>query len=296
MEIKEFGQIIAREVKDKLGEDYSIDYSDVLKNNGVVYHALTIREKEKSVAPTIYIDGMFEEYNRGKLLMGLVDDVVNIFKHSIPGTGMDIDFFFDFSKVSEKLFYKVVNYKRNKEKLKEVPIKRVMDLALVPLCFYKNPQIGNGSIMITKSHLKEWEISEEELWENVAENAVKLMPLKVKGLPEFLERMTGGNIDVEELCGIYVMSNSCGDLGAATIFYPGALKEIADDHECDLYVIPSSIHECIIIPEAGLSMDTSFIKMMIREVNRSTVSKTDYLSDNLYRYDRDSDRLFIVKE
>ena len=75
MEIKEFGQVIAREVKDALGDCYTIDYSDVLKNNGVVYHALTIRKKDEKVAPTIYIDGMYEQYRRGALLMGIVNDV-----------------------------------------------------------------------------------------------------------------------------------------------------------------------------------------------------------------------------
>ena len=295
MEIKEFGEISAREVKDKLGESFSINYSDVVKNNGVIYHAITIRDKESSIAPTIYIDQMFEDYNRGNLLMGIVDEVVRIYKQSEPGPTMDIDFYYDFSKVCDKLFYKVVNYERNKALLEEVPIKRVLDLALVPLCYYGNSRVGEGSITIQNSHLETWEISEEELWENVADNAVKLMPQKVTGLADFLGRLTGSDAGLQELCGINVVTNKCETLGAATIFYPGLLKEIADDYECDLYIIPSSVHECIVIPVGDDCMETDYLKKMIQEVNRTTVKRTEFLSDNLYIYDRESDRFNIVK-
>ena len=296
MEIKEFGQVIAREVKDALGDCYSIDYSDVLKNNGVVYHAITIRKEDESVAPTIYIDQLYEQFNRGALLMGIVNDVVNMYRYSAPKEPIDMDFFFDFSMVMDKLFFKVVNYKKNREKLKEVPIKRILDLALVPLCHYKNEQMGDGAIMIQNSHLEEWEISKNELWENVSLNAPKEAPPKVTGLMDFLERVTGMAPDTDAFCGVYVVTNQCENLGAGVCFYPGVLKEIADDHECDLYVIPSSIHECLVIPDADLYIDPDNLRQIIGEVNRSTVADEDVLSDNLYKYDRENDRFYIVEE
>ncbi len=296
MGIKEFGQVIAREVKDALGDCYTIDYSDVLKNNGVVYHALTIRKKDENVAPTIYIDGMYEQYRRGALLMGIVNDVVNMYKCSAPKVDIDMDFFFDFSRVSDKLFFKAVNYKKNKEKLKEVPIKRVLDLALVPLCHYRNEYMGDGAIMIQNDHVEEWEISKDELWENVSMNAPIEAPAKVTGLMDFLERVTGIAPDTDAFCGIYVVTNKSEHLGAGVCFYPGVLKEIADDHECDLYIIPSSIHECLVIPDADFYMNPENLRQIIGEVNRSTVAEEEILSDNLYRYDRETDRFSIVKE
>ena len=118
MEIKEFSQVMAREVSDKLGEGIDIECSEVLKNNGVVYHALTIRKEGECIAPTIYIDQMLEKYNRGTLLMSLVDDVVNMYRKCAPATDTNIDFFDDFSVVSQHLFFKAVNYKKNMKKLR----------------------------------------------------------------------------------------------------------------------------------------------------------------------------------
>lgn len=299
MEIKEFSKVMAREVKDKLGEEIDIESAEVVKNNGVVYHALTIRKKGQCIAPTIYIDRMLERYNRGVLLMSLVDEVVALYRQCAPASDVDVNLFDDFSKVSEHLFFKVVNYKKNKKKLENVPIKRVCDLALVPLAMFDHPKMGTGTVTIDNSLLGAWEISKEELWENVVESAPQVAPPKIKGLSDFLTSITGMESGCEldgALCGIYVLTNTSGNLGAGTIFYPGVLRGIAEDHECDLLIIPSSIHECIVIPDSGLCTDTAYLKEIIMEVNRTTVADEEILSDNLYMYDRESDKFFNVKE
>ena len=300
MEIKEFSRVMAREVSDKLGEGVQIECTEVLKNNGVVYHALTIRKQGQNVAPTIYIDHMLEKYNRGTMLMSLVDDVVGMYNQCAPAADTKVDFFDDFSVVSKHLFFKAVNYKKNEKKLENVPIKRVLDLALVPLALFEHPSLGSGTIMIENSHLDIWEITEEELWENVIENAPGFQQVKIKGIMDVLEKMTGMPTPMpgggDELCGIYVISNKEECLGAATIFYPDVLKGLSEDFESDIFVIPSSIHECIVIPDTFLGLDVEYLRRIIHEVNVTTVADEEILSDNLYKYDRDSDRLFIVKE
>lgn len=296
MEIKEFSKIMAREVGDKLGEDIRIECTEVMKNNGVIYHALVIRKKGQTIAPTIYIDQMLRDYNKGALLMSLVDSVVNMYRNCAPADDAGIDFYDDFSVVSKHLFFKAVNYQKNKKKLENVPIKRVLDLALVPLALFEHPKLGSGTIMIERSHLGIWEISEDELWENVVNSAPSVAPAKIKGLMDFLTNLTGQEENVDELCGIYVITNTSGNLGAGVVFYPDLLKELADDHECDLFIIPSSIHECIVIPDSGMCTETDYLRAIIREVNRSTVADEEILSDNLYMYDRDSDKFFIVRE
>ena len=296
MEIKKFSQIMAREVSDKLGEGIDIECTDVLKNNGVVYHALTIKKKGQCIAPTIYIDQMLEKYNRGTMLMSLVDDVVNMYRQCAPYTDTNIDFFDDFSVVSKHLFYKAVNYKKNKKKLENVPVKRVLDMALVPLAKFDHPRLGSGTVMIENSYLDVWEISKDELWENVGESAPKVAPPKIRGLMDFLGSVTGMSGQMDELCGIYVISNTAGNLGAGVVFYPGLLQSLADDHECNLFIIPSSIHECIVIPDSNMCTETGSLREIIREVNKTTVANEEILSDNLYMYDRESDKFFIVKD
>ncbi len=296
MEIKEFGAILSEKMGDALGEGYSVECNDIVKNNGLVYHGLTVRKEGENIAPTIYVDNYYEEYKKGMMMQRIVNSVLSTYRRSLPGKDANVDFFMDFSKVSEKLYYRMVNYKKNKEKLRNVPIKRVLDLALVPVCYFEDKTMGCGSITINNRHLELWEITSEELWENVAESAPLVAPVKMRNLSEFIGRLIGEEDIAYEMCGSYVLTNKHENYGAGVILYPGVLKDIADDHECDLYIIPSSIHECIVIAQMGFMMDTDSLRSMIREVNVEAVAEEEVLSDNLYMYDREEDRLFVVKD
>ena len=297
MEIKEFGKMLAAEIKDVLGDVYDIGFNEIVKNNGVVKNALTIRKEGEFVSPTIYIDSFFEEYRNGMMLMSIVSEIIKMYRCSVvPAAGLEMDFFRDFSEVSGRLYYKLVNYEKNRLVLKDVPYRRLLDLAMVPLCKVESDVIGNGNVTVTNTHLKMWEISEEELWENIKENAPKIAPVKIQGLPDVLQRITGCEDDLFPICGIYVVSNSADCLGAGSVFYPGVLKGIADDMECDLFIIPSSIHEVLVLPESECGIDVYHLRSIIHEVNTSTVSNEEILSDNLYIYRSESDSVFIADD
>ena len=296
MDIKEFGLVMKREVGDILGDGYDISFRDVEKNNGIIRHALVIRKEDHSVAPTIYIDDHYRQYERGAMLMMLASDVVKIFRQSSSCFTADMDFFCDFSKVAGKLFFKVVNYDKNKRKLRDIPIKRVLDMALVSACRVMSESMGDGSITIRNEHIAMWEISEEELWENVVENAARVAPVKVSGLMDMMDELIPASERGDEACGIYVATNTSMYLGAGVIFYPDMLKELADYHESDLFIIPSSVHETLIIPDTNMIMDIESLREMIREVNRTAVADEEILSDNLYVYERENGSLFIARE
>ncbi len=296
MKIEDFGRLLAEEVRNLMGGGYDVQYQEVLKNNGVVYHALTVRKTERFVAPTIYFDELYQQYRQGAMILDIAKEMVNTYNRFMPSRDENMDFFEDFSKVCRKLFFKVVNFKKNKKKLEDVPYRRLMDMAMVPLCRVESDLLGEGVITIQKSHLKEWEISEDELWENISEYAAKTAPPKVEGLMDMLEHITGAEAEAGDMCGIYVVSNTNGCLGASAAFYPGVLKGISEDFESDLFIVPSSIHEVLVIPDPSLEMDTASLREIIHEVNSTTVSEEEVLSDNLYRYDLETDKVFMVKE
>ncbi|MBR1669417.1 MAG: hypothetical protein IJ695_01845 [Butyrivibrio sp.] len=296
MEIREFGEMMVREVKSALGKGHLVECRDIVKNNGVVYHAIVIRREDESVAPTIYLDQMFDRYLEGCSVVSLAGDIVEIYRQSMPGNEIDIEAFTDFSRASENLFFKVVNYRKNKSKLEKVPYRKVLDLAMVPLCLVKSSSLGIGTITIEKSHLDVWEITEDELWEVIGENAAKVCPPKTEAMVDVLENITHTPVESDEMGSIFVISNDSGNLGAGAAFYPGVMRQMSDAFECDLFLIPSSIHEMLIIPDPGAVVEPDALKQIIREVNSSTVAEEEILSYNLYRYDRETDHIFIVKE
>ena len=92
--------------------------------------------------------------------------------------------------------------------------------------------------------------------------------------------------------GLYVLSNEEMYFGAVTIFYPGLLSVIADEFGSDLFILPSSVHECLILP-CSQGIDPHALASIVRTVNETEVAEEDILSFSVYRYSRKDDRLSI---
>ena len=89
------------------------------------------------------------------------------------------------------------------------------------------------------------------------------------------------SLKIEDL-NMYVMSNTMKLNGAICITYPNAIKDFAMEHNCDIYIIPSSVHEVILIPNIQCSLET--INDLIKDVNRRQLDPTEILSDHAYVY------------
>ena len=92
----------------------------------------------------------------------------------------------------------------------------------------------------------------------------------------------------DDFCPMYVATNSKKLNGAGVMLYDGLLREFADRIGKSFFILPSSIHEVILIP------DTFDMKAMVQEVNGTEVSPEEVLSDSVYRYDIDTDRIEMM--
>lgn len=295
MEIKDFGVKLAKETEYILGDKYNVQYKEIIKNNKVPYNALIINKAAINIAPTIYIDSLFDEYEKGAPMLSLVNQVIALYKRSLPPKDIDMSFFMDFAKVAPKLAFKVVNYYENEDKLDNIPYKRFEDLALLPICLVNNSYIGKGTIVIQNDHLKKWEITRQELWENVMEYCAGNCGLEVKTIWESISecgRDSLAGVSMSDLpTNIFVITNEQKMYGAAAIFYPNMLKTLARQTLKDLIILPSSVHECIAMAFDENDMNMSELVNIVREVNSSVLSKEEILSNNIYIYRRAEDRL-----
>nr|WP_297706661.1 DUF5688 family protein [uncultured Butyrivibrio sp.] len=294
MDIKEFGINMTRKLESILGEGFETEFKEVIKNNGVKYHAVLIREKNQNVAPTIYLEHFFDEYQKGKDEDMIAKEILALYKHSMPSDLLDVQFFTDFSKACRNFCFKAVNYEKNKKKLGNIPYKRFEDLAFIPFCCVSSSRFGEGSITILNKHLRFWEVSFDELWENVFENAASTLPPYCENLMDFVNAH-------EELpfppmnCNMYVVSNNIKTNGASAIFYPGMLEKMEEEIGGDFVIIPSSIHETIVLPRIDEDDELSVLKMMVKQVNTEVVSTEEILSDSVYVYDSETKRLTALE-
>ncbi|MBQ6588172.1 MAG: hypothetical protein IJI01_05795 [Butyrivibrio sp.] len=298
MRIEDFGMVVADEIRGILGSEYSIEYKEVGRNNGVTYHALLIKREGDNISPTIYIDGFFHEYERGTDRSKIVNDIIRLYRENAIRDGFDASFYTDFSNVCSRLAFKVTNYERNKKALLDLPYKKMEDLAFVPICLVSDKILGEGNITIKNEHLRKWEISFDELWENVWENAAKIAPVKRRNLFDIAGNVMGdGTFFCEDLPrNMFVITNCQEMFGASAVFYPGYLEELALEMGSDMVIIPSSVHETIVMSAPDDRASLSELIAMVKEVNRTVLAQEDFLSDCIYLYKRQEKKIVVVHE
>ena len=296
MEIKKFGTEMAEELRHILGSEHIIEYKEIIKNNGIEHHALLIKKKTENIAPTIYIDDYFKAFEKGTAMAGLVKEVLKTFDECESKKTFDVSFFQDFSKVCTHLTFKVLNYEKNKKLLSDVPYKRVLDLALVPICMVSNRQLGEGSIVIKNSHIKIWEISFDELWENINEYANQILPIKAENIFDIVKGIDDSFSMLDFPCEMLVISNKSCTNGASAVFYPGVFEKLGKKYDGDFVILPSSIHETIVFKAPRDKKEIEVLVRMVREVNSTVLSSKDILSENVYYYERESGKLSLFGE
>ena len=157
-------------------------------------------------------------------------------------------------------------------------------------------------IQIDNSHMEMWGSNMMELLALSKRNTPRLFPWSCCGIEEVLTEMADGG-DEADLEGILkalceevpmkVLSNERRLHGAVCMLYPGVLKEMADRMGGDFFILPSSVHETILLPDTGEGLNGA-LRQMIREVNSTKVAPEEVLSDTLYRYDRARGRVMTA--
>lgn len=282
-------------IQKHFGEDVRVSLHSVMKNNNIQLDGLTIQPPSSNISPTIYLNYYYEDYLNGKPFPTILDNIITAYEENLPKEDMDFSFFTEYEKVKYHIIYKLIHYEKNSELLKDVPHFRFLDLAVVFCCLLPESSKGNATILIHNHHLSFWNMNPDSLYELAVKNTPSLLPCELKSMEEVLKsfginmpytelRETGEN---EELPEMYVLSNSSKFYGAACILYPDILADFAKNLESDLYILPSSIHEVLLIPK-NEHTKISHLNQIIQDVNATQVLDEEILSDHAYTFERSS--------
>lgn len=299
MGIKEFAVKVQKAVKYIVGEECQVNIQEVRKNNNIMLQGLVIHSREHNVSPTIYLDSFWEAYEEGVPFAVIMERILSIYDKDTPKKNIDMSFFKDFEKVKDRICYRLVSAEANKELLCDVPYVPYLDLAICFYYAYQGEELGAGSILIHNSHMEMWKTDKEVLYRIAEENTPRLFPWEYKSLEALLKEMMQQeeNITDDILINklpLQILSNENRVHGASCILYPGVLKQLADEEVCDLYIIPSSVHEVIILPDTG-DENPDQLRDMIEEVNATQVEPEEILSNNLYYFQRHLGQVKVVQ-
>lgn len=211
------------------------------------------------------------------------------------------DVFMDYESAASNVRGRLINTEKNADILKEVPHREFLDLSLIYVVELKwDEQNAVSSIRISNDHMNYWGVTEEEIYRQVKRNMNEMEESSICSLAEIVMGMAD-DIPEEILSSVcseympmYVLTNKNGVNGAVEILNEELLKKFSAMFEKDLIVIPSSIHECMLVPASEEIVDCGCIAQMVREINDTMVAENEVLSYHVYKYERQTGTMTIA--
>lgn len=291
-----FKQQLLADLQNRLGSDIQVTVQDIIKNNDTHLDGLTILSAKYNLSPTIYLNHYFKQYEAGRSLEEIENDILKVYRENCPSSNIDISFFTDYDKVKSRIIFKLVNYERNRELLSKVPHYRFLDLAIIFNCLVESSPSGSATILIHDHHLDYWGITRDDLYALSQQNTPKLLSYDLRDMTEILKELFSDEctpsdaIHFKESCPMYVLTNRYKLNGSGCILYQNLLRDFANCIKSDLFILPSSIHEVLIIPVKNQTTPQELTDM-VKDVNSSQLSREEILSDHVYYYSREKEQI-----
>ncbi len=292
MEYMDFLDAVCDHINES-AEDVTVSVHSAVKNNGVKLSGITFGRKGYNASPTIYMENYYTEYQNGSDIDEIAQRILALYNENSLSASLDMSFFDDFESVRDRLYIKLINRARNEEFLKEAPHEDFLDLAIVAYVRIYDKKIGNGIIMVRNEHARMWGKDGSEILEAARKNTHDHDGFCLRYIVDVLESMGGVLPEVDrEHFPMYVATNKKMTNGAAVLVMKDKLKDFARIIGNDYYVIPSSVHELILLGK-GEGCDKDEIDRMIRDVNEHQVGAEEVLSDHVYMYRADDEVLIF---
>ena len=307
MDFEEFKTSVADQIRDYLPEKYAdatVALQDVTKNNDTVLTGLLIRTEDSNIAPNIYLENFFEQYQDGEDLGSILQHIADIRVNHEMEQGFDVSKITDFDQVKDHIICKLINAEMNAEYLADKPHTIVEDLAVIYAVDLGGNESGKMTAPITNALMEQYGVNTQELHDiaihNLSESQIEFKTMR----DVLIDMMFPEGISAddprafmippeEESPSMYVLSNSEKLNGAAALLDAKTMEAISEKLGGDFIVLPSSIHECIVLPVTE-DMDRHTLEAMVQDVNAGQVAPEERLSDHVYMYDSQAKELVLA--
>ncbi len=303
-----------RQVKENTDEEHTVNYAahlhTITKNNGITLDGVTLLNEGECVGPNIYLNKFYDSYQLGKPLETIMEEIIECHIRALEENSIEVVDVCDFDAVKDFIIVRLVNYEKNQEQLETCPYKRYLDFAITFRYLVKKDAGGLASSLIQNKEFEQWNIALDDLYHIALFNTMREFPWHMNSLTsvvfdcltEYLptEHMDEIKERIEELdqfdkrIPMYVLTNDIGLNGATCLLYDNVIRNFSIVHECNVYILPSSVHEVILVLETQ-DTDTDVLQEIVIDANCCAVGLIDLLSDNVYYYDRDTDVISICR-
>lgn len=274
MNYTEFMNAMLCEIRGQVDAQVRTELYTVTKNNGTRRTGILFKQEDSNLAPTIYLEEFYQKYLKGQQVPDLADSICSIYQEIRVKKTCDCQNLFDFNHVKEHIVYKLIRRDANEELLKQIPYEPFLDLAVVYYIQIDNTRFGSAAIQIRNEHLRYWRVEKEEIRRLAVKNTPRIYPVQIRQIVRFM----------------YVATNEQCSLGAAVMRYPDFREKVRGMIRGDFYILPSSIHEVILVPES-FGLEPERMQEMVKEINQTGVAPEEVLSDSVYYFDGEEIRI-----
>ena len=304
MNFEDFINTIKDTIKEYLPEDYRDAEVNILENRklNTNYTGLTVTREGDTLAPTINLNNLFDSYSKHPehSITAVMQEVASVIQHT-PET-FDIGRIMDYDRVKKNLFMRLSAAEKNKDLLEHAPHIRKEDLAITFHIMLDQSDKGTATTMINDNMMEAYGIDLDQLYQDALLNSPVICPAQIENMGEALSRMMIEDMKsagappevIQEMEKDLKESNKDNPMtiitndrlvdGASAIFYPGVMDLVGERMQGDYFILPSSVHETLVVPDDG-RVSLQELTDMVKEVNMTQVNPEDQLTDQVYHYD-----------
>ena len=296
MDFNEFKEQFTEDVKQGLadaGIEAKVSTNTVEKMNES-YEAMTVTPEGSNVGVNVNMEKFFEAYENGTDYEAVVGKAIGVIEGGFANQPtVDVSALTDYDQMKDKLIMEVVSAEANADMLDKVPHKDMEDMAVVYRFEIDSNDDGRATILVTNQLIETMGVTPEQLHADAMENAPELKPAVIKGMSEVMAEMMGVSTEDLAMMGMpmdhadeqmFVASVPDKIHGAGVLAYQDFMDQAAERVGGDFFILPSSIHEVLIVPDNG-NMSLSDLEAMVKEVNATQVAPEDKLTDTFYHHE-----------
>ena len=280
---QEFVSACTASLQSRYYADAVLEQGSIIKPQLGELTALRFSRPGSTIAPTLYAEDMYSVYKSGRAIADIADEAADVISYSLDIQPDITEADLDLNASAGALRVRLLNKTRNRELLENTAYKDVGSGFVLIADIVK----GEFRALISNELVRDSGMTNDMLFElalanSASEGAVLCDladalpgPCKAKNLLELPE-----GEHFEDDGSAYVLTNRTSFWGAAALFYPSVMQKLHDLFG-DFYVLPSSVHEVLLVPLSA-ECDPENLARMVREANRTVVEDKDILADDLY--------------
>ena len=297
MEFNVFANEVVNRLQEVLGTGYNVCIRVYPKNNGILTRYVCITADGGEFASCLPVDCYYELCRNRKDIPLIVSDMFREYMNRrAQESSFHPDKLYDWNFVRDRILFRLVNSEANRELLQDIPSVEVFNLSRVFYIILEKSEKSRQNILVNNRLMEKWGVDAADLLKQAEINTPAELPEQFMNL-EFLLSDVFSDVRHTQLpyhTGIpmYILTNGIRLYGASCMMYNGVLEKISEKLHSGFYVLPSSLHEVILVPADAYDQEyAGQLKDIVITVNLEELQEQDMLSDTVYYYNKETKQL-----